>query len=287
MHGAGGLYSPITGDVSINRETLHTRGGDPDTMVGVLRILRHEYGHHEQNVTMIREIADQLKIGKFDPHDEASIQQQVERVQAEIKRQTTLTSDAQPNGAIAKRILEKYGSRDGNEPSADLVKRILEFRDGMPLSAEQSTRAKTLIAAERDYVGLNGLNDVYKLQSDFSPLKYELERLQDPQSATAQSNVRYLMRNMLDDTGEPAPHTLQSLFGSEEAPAEIQALFEARKNGTVDYAQAADTFNRHIREHMNSINADMKAAFDEYFDSPLEREAYYIDSKFGLDFAGR
>jgi hypothetical protein len=263
-----GYYLSKDATIYADAALLRELGGKPEDTGFLLSLLRHEAVHHEQFVTQIREIADQLHIGKLAPSGQEA-DEQVAQVQREYLRQVT--------GSVPRNSSE-LGSHLEPQP----IERILQLRNGEPLTAKQSIRARDLLEDSSTYRGLTSFE---ALKAKYKPLSEIVERLRDPDPARARDQLTMLMRNLVGENGEFNHEYSARLFGTRVPPLPVQAVFNAWKNGVpLAESNAVHTVHDAVFNYLTIVNTQMDQQWNRYLGSRIEREAYYVDHDFYLDF---
>lgn len=206
------------------------------SIADLLGTVYHELTHNEQQSTIIRALADELKVGA-----------------------TISDTDMIP-------LKKLYQDRTGSSVSDDYMRRVIGLRNGVELPPEAAARARDLAEAFR----LNKpVGDEWKkLGNDFRVLQRDLQKL----TGNDEPSVAYRIISNLAHTRE-RDQLATRMFGSTNIPPELTEYikkFGKHWNGdddawTKDTEMAArKAFIKIFEERMNGINNRRRDLYENY-----------------------
>lgn len=177
-----GVYRPGQGSIHFDLDTVTRRKG-PAT-----EVIAHEYAHFEQDVNVVRALADDLQIGK------------------------------KASAAQLGQLAERYSTVMGREIRSDFADEILRLRNGEPLTSSNKERARSMVA---DGGGRFGF-DVYTAYDTARVLEKE------GILTSGYIKSRPAMASRLMEQARNGWYHKTVMFGSEEIPAHFGAIADER-----------------------------------------------------------
>ncbi len=206
------------------------------SIADLLGTVYHELTHNEQQSTIIRALADELKVGA-----------------------TISDTDMIP-------LKQLYKDRTGSSVSDDYMRRVIGLRNGIELPPEAASRARDLMEAFRLNKPVG--EEWKKLGNDFRVLQRDLKKL----TGDDEPSVAYRIISNLAHTKD-RDQLATRMFGSTNIPPELTEYikkFGKHWNGDDD-AWTRDTemaarkvFIKIFEERMNGINNRRRDLYENY-----------------------